>query len=91
MGFMTLERRGSLNKFPRYILLQSVCYSLTGVIFPHVTLTTNPLNTKYYINNVMGIDMMDASHCLMSYVAVVLTHDITLQRNVSEKVLEALV
>ena len=27
-----LERRGSLNKPPRYILLQNLCYSLISVI-----------------------------------------------------------
>ena len=39
----------------------------------------------------MGIDMMDASHCSMSYIAVILPHDIALQKHVSEKRVEALV
>ena len=40
----------------------------------------------------MGIDMMDASHCSMSYIAVILPHDTALlQKNVSEKMVEALV
>ena len=39
----------------------------------------------------MGIHMMDASHCLMSYIAVILPHDIALQQNASEKMVEALV
>ena len=39
----------------------------------------------------MGIDMMDASHCLMSYIAVILPHGIALQKYVSDKMVEALV
>ena len=39
----------------------------------------------------MGIDMMDASHYSMSYIAVILPHDITLKKYVSEKMVEALV
>ena len=39
----------------------------------------------------MGIDMIDASHCSMSYIAVILSHDIALQKYVSEKKMEALV
>ena len=39
----------------------------------------------------MGIDMMDASHCSMSYIAVILPHDIALQKHVSEKMVKALV
>ena len=39
----------------------------------------------------MGIEMMDASHCSMSYIAVILPHDIALKEYVSEKMVEALV
>ena len=39
----------------------------------------------------MGIEMMDASHCSMPYIAVTLPHDIALQKYVSEKMVEALV
>ena len=35
--------------------------------------------------------MMDALHFLMSYVALVLPHDIALQKNVSEKVVQGLI
>ena len=35
--------------------------------------------------------MLDASHRLMSYIAVILPHDIALQQYVSEKMVEALV
>ena len=37
----------------------------------------------------MGIEMMDASHCSMPYIAVILPHDIALQKYVSEKIVEA--
>ena len=39
----------------------------------------------------MGIDTMDASHCSMLFIAVILPHDIALQKYVSEKMVEALV
>ena len=39
----------------------------------------------------MGIEMMDASHCSMPYIAVILPHDIALQEYVSEKIVEDLV
>ena len=49
------------------------------------------LEARYARNNVMGIVMMDASHCSMSYIAVILPHDIALQKYVSEKIVEDLV
>ena len=39
----------------------------------------------------MGIEMMDASHCSMSYIAVILPHDIALQKYISEKIVDDLV
>ena len=88
-----LERRGSLNKSPI-----DIYYSKTCALLPHqCTLPArehsllNHLNTKYYINNVMGIEMIDASHCSMSYIAVILHHDIALQKYVLEKMVEDLV
>ena len=39
----------------------------------------------------MGIYMMDASHCSMSYIALILPHDIALQKYVSETMVESLV
>ena len=39
----------------------------------------------------MGIDVMDASHCSMWYITVILLHDTALQKYISEKIVKALV